>query len=404
MMNRPDYDVIVVGGGVVGLAFASAMRQSGRRILVLESGEFPPRPDETFDIRVNSINLASQAFLESLGVWDAVIALRAAPFREIRVWDSGGSRVEFCADDIDEDELGHIVENSVLITSLLESFGNASGVDLRTGARLGAVVDGVDHVQVRLERKETVSCYLLVGADGGNSMVREMAGIEIAQQKGYGQRAIVAQVRASESTVGISYQKFLPTGPLAFLPLSDGSFSIVWSCVVERAEELEGMSDEAFEQELAQALDYRLGEMRLLSRRVSFELKKLRTAAYFRGRTVLIGDSAHVIHPLAGMGANLGLMDAAALFEVLSAVSGEGKDPWSHSQLRKYERWRKSVNSPVISLMDGFDWGFRAASEKRQSLLGLGFSLTNHTRPVKANIMRFACGITGDLPDCARRA
>ena len=403
-MNKPDYDIIVVGGGLVGLAFACAMKDSGFRILVLEAGEFPTRDPDVFDIRVNSINLGSQAFLDAMGVWEHAVAKRVAPFHEIRVWDRNGSRVEFRAEDIDEGELGHIVENNVLTTSLLEGIERASNIQLKAREKLKSMENESDVVWISTEQQNRYSCYLVVGADGGDSVVRELAGIQVADKKSYGQRGIVAQVQATEPTTGVSYQKFLPTGPLAFLPLSDGSFSIVWSCINERAQELESMETDAFEQELAHASDFRLGEFKLLSRRASFELSKLRTESYFNGRAVLIGDSAHVIHPLAGMGANLGLMDAAALYEVLTPVRNEGSDPWDYQSLRKFERWRKSVNSPAISLMDGFDWGFRNSSERLQSLLGLGFSLTNQTKIAKEAIIRFACGLAGDIPEISRRA
>lgn len=402
-MSSPEYDIVVVGGGIAGLAFACAMKDSGLRILVLEAGEVPVYDPDTYDIRVNSINLGSQAFLDALGVWERIEAKRATPFSEIRVWDSNGSNVDFHAEDIEKSELGYIVENNVLTTSLLEALEQSSNIQLKTGMKLCSVESESDIVWIGTVQSAQISCYLVVGADGGNSMVRQLTGIQIADQKSYNQRGIVAQVQATEATNGVSYQKFLPTGPLAFLPLSDGSFSIVWSCITERALELESMDAREFEQELAQAFDDRLGEFRLLSRRVSFELRKLRTESYFKDRAVLIGDAAHVIHPLAGMGANLGLMDAAALFEVLKPFARKGSDPWNYQSLRRYERWRKSVNSPTISLMDGFDWGFRNSSEKVRSLLGLGFSLTNQTRIAKEAIIRLACGLAGDIPDISRR-
>ena len=403
-MNNPDYDIIVVGGGIAGLAFACAMKDSGLRILVLEAGETPAYDPDAYDIRVNSINLGSQAFLDALGVWEQIATKRAAPFHEIRVWDSNGSSIEFRAEDIGESELGYIVENNVLTVSLLETIERTSNIQLMTGEKLCSVECESDIVWIATEQPSRSSCYLVVGADGGDSMVRQLAGIQIANQKSYGQRGIVAQVQATESTTGVSYQKFLPTGPLAFLPLPDGSFSIVWSCVTERALELEAMEEEAFERELAQAFDFRLGEFRMLSHRASFDLRKLRTDSYFKDRAVLIGDAAHVIHPLAGMGANLGLMDAAALFEVMKPFAEKGSDPWNYQSLRRYERWRKSVNSPTISLMDGFDWGFRNSSEQLRSLLGLGLSLTNQTRIAKEAIIRLACGLAGDIPDISRRA
>ena len=401
-MSKPEYDIIIVGGGLVGLAFACAMKESGLRLLVLESGKLPTYDSEKFDIRVNSINLASQTFLDSIGAWEGVKAKRVAPFREIKVWDSSGSRIEFLAEDIGEDELGYIVENNVLTTSLLDEVENASNIELKAGEKLVALDFDSDIARVSTD-KDQFSCRLVVGADGANSKVRDLSEIQITDQKSYRQRGIVAQVQATEPTSGVSYQKFLPTGPLAFLPLSDGSYSIVWSCIDERAQELESMEDDAFVRELAEAFDYRLGEFSLLSQRVSFDLRKLRTESYFKDRAVLIGDSAHVIHPLAGMGANLGLMDAAALYEVLIPLAQSSNDFYDHQALRKYERWRKSVNTPASSVMDGFDWGFRNTSEPLQTVLGLGLSLTNRVGLAKQAITRLACGLIGDLPEISRR-
>ena len=159
-----------------------------------------------------------------------------------------------------------------------------------------------------------------------------------------------------------------------------------------------------FEEQLERCLDYRFGEVRLMSGRAAFNLRKLQARSYFSGRTVLLGDAAHVIHPLAGMGANLGLMDAAALYDVLSSSSSPEDDPWNYSSMRKYERWRKSANIPVINLMDGFDKGFRTSSQAMRMMLGLGLTFTNRLSIAKQKIIRLACGISGDIPKIARRS
>ena len=403
MASRPDFDIIVVGAGLVGLAFACSMKDSGYQILIVEAGDSPMYDGSQFDVRVNSINLSSEKFLDALGVWPLASEKRVTPFHTIKVWDSVGGGIEFHADEIGEQYLGHIVENNVLTTSLMERIDGAENIEKMFGARLESIQTESHHVCVKIHNREPLTSYLVVGADGGNSMVRKMASIEYIEEP-YHQRAIVAQIEVSEPIPGTAFQRFLPTGPLALLPLTDDSYSIVWSCSFDRAEELEKCEAQEFEEQLERCLDYRFGEVRLMSGRVTFNLRKLQARSYFSGRTVLLGDAAHVIHPLAGMGANLGLMDAAALYDVLSSSSSPEDDPWNYSSMRKYERWRKSANIPVINLMDGFDKGFRTSSQAMQMMLGLGLTFTNRLSIAKRKIIRLACGISGDIPKIAKRS
>ena len=403
MASGPDFDIVVVGAGLVGLAFACSMNASGYRILIVEAGDPPLYDDSQFDVRVNSINLSSERFLDALGVWPLVLEKRVTPFHLIKVWDSVGGGIEFHADEIGEQYLGHIVENNVLTTSLMERIDGAENIEKMFGARLESIQTESHHVCVKIDNREPLTSYLVVGADGGNSMVRKMAGIECIEEP-YHQRAIVAQIEVSEPIPGTAFQRFLPTGPLALLPLTDDSYSIVWSCSFDRAEELEKCEAREFEEQLERCLDYRFGEVRLMSGRVAFNLRKLQARSYFSGRTVLLGDAAHVIHPLAGMGANLGLMDAAALYDVLPSSLSPEDDPWNYSSMRKYERWRKSVNIPVINLMDGFDKGFRTSSQAMRMMLGLGLTFTNRLNMTKRKIIRLACGLSGDIPKIAKRS
>ena len=221
MASRPDFDIIVVGAGLVGLAFACSMKDSGYRILIVEAGNAPMYDGSQFDVRVNSINLSSEKFLDAIGVWQLASEKRVTPFHTIKVWDSVGGGIEFHADEIDEQYLGHIVENNVLTTSLMERIDGAENIEMMFGVQLEFVQAESDYVRVKIHNREPFTSYLVIGADGGNSMVRKMAGIDCIEEP-YHQRAIVAQIEVSEPIPGTAFQRFLPTGPLALLPLTAG--------------------------------------------------------------------------------------------------------------------------------------------------------------------------------------
>ncbi len=398
-----DFDIVIVGAGGVGLAIAAAMKSSNYRILILESKEVPTFDPTHYDLRVNTLNLASETFLNAIGAWSKMKEMRVSSFNCIKVWDSAGGRIQFQADEIGETHLGHVVESSVLTSSLLKTIESPGGITLMPNVQLKSIRQGETASHLFLTNDEQISCRLVIGADGGNSTVRQTAGIKCTESK-YDQIALVAQIESSEPRDQTALQAFLPTGPLAFLPLADGSFSIVWSVEKSYGERLLSLSEKEFEQCLAESIDYQLGNTRLLSRMVSFHLRKLEAASYLSGRTVLAGDAAHIIHPLAGMGVNLGLMDAAVLKEVLTTdLADPTCDSMLYANLRKYERWRKSTNVPTALVMDGFDWGFRHPSPLVQGMLGMGLTLTNRLNIAKHEIMRLACGLAGDLPEIARR-
>lgn len=398
-----DYDMVIAGGGMVGAALACALGGSELRIAVLE-GVPPPawQPDSEMDVRVSAITRASQRIFAAIGVWEAIESSRVSPFREMEVWDAGGpGRIHFDSADIGESLLGWIIENRVIQTALWERMKTLTHVDLLCPASLDSADFEGPGIRLRLEDGRELATRLLVGADGANSRVRQLANIA-AGGWGYGQTSVVATVGTELPHRETAWQRFLPTGPLAFLPLCDARSSIVWTTTPEQAEHLLTLDDELFGWELAEAFGWRLGRITQAGPRGGFPLRLQHAHAYVRPGIALIGDAAHVVHPLAGQGVNLGLLDAAALAEVLLDARVRGQDPASFKALRRYERWRKGDNLLMLGVLDGFKRLFGTDLAPVRWLRNIGLNLTDTATPVKNLIAHRAMGLAGDLPRLAR--
>ncbi len=396
-----DYDVIIVGAGIVGATLARALAGSTLRVALIDGRAPALDPVDDYDLRVSAITLASQQVFETLGVWAGMQTRRVSPFREMRVWDAvGEGSIHFDSAEIGASQLGHIIENPVIIAALLEDLAASGNVDTHYPNTITAIRES-DRVHVTLADGEQLSALVLVGADGADSAVRRHAGIE-SRGWSYDQKGIVATVRTAQPHRETAWQRFLPTGPLAFLPLADGRCSIVWSNDTTRADELLALDEDAFCSALAQAFDHVLGEVRETSPRAAFPLARAHAAAYVQPRLVLIGDAAHTIHPLAGQGANLGIADAATLAEVLCEASAAQKDIGALSVLRRYERWRKGDNLATMTVMDGFKRLFGTDNAPLARLRSLGMNAADAATPLKNVLVRRAMGMTGDLPKLAR--
>jgi len=397
------YDVIVVGGGMVGAAFATACAGKGLSIAVVEP-RIPARtwPDGQIDLRVSALSRASQRILTRLGVWDRIAELGASPYREMHVWEGlGRGSIHFDCADLGEPDLGHIVENRVTQLALWECLERAAEVTLFAPAICADLDLGSDHAVLTLADGTRLQARLVVAADGRDSWVRERVGIATFGWD-YDQRAIVANVTPAEWHRETAYQRFLPTGPLAFLPLSDGRCSIVWSVEEARAETLMALPEPAFAQALADAFERRLGDIQAVGPRASFPLRLQHADSYVRQRLALIGDSAHAVHPLAGQGVNLGFLDAATLADALDDALAGRRDPGGLRTLRRYERARRGDNLATLAAMDGFKRLFSNASTPLAALRGLGLSLTDRVSPLKHHFMARALGLGGGLPPLAR--
>ena len=397
------FDVVVAGGGCVGSTFACASALQGLRVALIDRQEIARQwPQGTVDLRVFAITRASQCILDGLGVWQAIAAAGISPFREMRVWDAGGSgSIHFDCAELGEAALGHIVEQRVIQAALQQRLDSLDQVARFCPETIGSFDLQTDRVTVHLASGRMLQAHLLVGADGAQSQIRTQAGIQVSQQD-YEQQAIVAVVATERSHEETAWQRFLPTGPLAFLPLRDGRSSIVWSTKSETASQLLAMDEREFCATLASSFDHRLGEITGVGERVAFALQRLHADRYVGERVVLIGDAAHVIHPLAGQGINLGMLDAAVLAEVLGTARAQGRDPGSPRCLRRFERWRRGDNQVMLWSMDGFNRLFGNTWMPARWLRNTGLTLVDRLAPVKNELARHAMGLAGDLPRLAQ--
>jgi len=405
-------DVLIVGGGPVGASAAALLQTATKearrplRVAVLELNRpAATSPDAPLDSRVSALSRASERILTAIGAWPLIPRSRMQPYERMRVWHQtvqprSGDVLEFDAAYAGEPNLGYIVENRLIQTAALTAFESAGGqVIAGELSRLRAH----DHHAELETSAGTFTCRLVVGADGARSMVRESIGLAV-ETSSYRQTAIVANVRTELPHERTAWQRFLRTGTLAFLPLADGSSSIVWSVDDSAAVPLLAMSQSDFEDELLRQSDAVLGAVKLLTQRLSFPLHKLTAHRFTAHRCALIGDAAHVVHPLAGQGVNLGLLDAAALSELICTAVRMREDPGAQSILRRYERWRKSEIEPIARAIDGFNRYLAHGVGPLSRLAQRGLALVNRTDEVKRFFITRALGLDGELPKIARQS
>lgn len=400
------FDLAIVGGGMVGAALGCACAER-KLSLALIDGQPPQRtwPAGQVDLRVSALSRASQRILECLGTWPRMVELGVSPYREMRVWDAvGGAEIHFDSAELGEPDLGHIVENRVTRLALwerLEATGRSARIELLSPAALSALEIDDQQARLRLADQRSLSADLVVGADGRASFVREALGIAL-DSADYGQRAIVANVEVAHWHRETAWQRFLPTGPLAFLPLADGRCSIVWSADEARAEQLLALDDVGFIAELEAAFDKRLGPILSAGPRAAFPLTRQHAREYVRPRAALIGDAAHGIHPLAGQGVNLGFLDVAALVDAIDHARVKGRSIGSLHILRRYERARRGENAAMVTAMDLFKRVFGTRNPALVGARNLGLAAAEHLPGIKPLFIRQALGLGQDLPSLAR--
>lgn len=405
--RRLDFDVVVIGGGMVGLSFAALAAQDERlaswRIAIVEPAAPATPRDDLVDLRVSALSRASQRILDAAGAW-AALADRACPYAEMVVWDAASradarDALHFSAAETGEPDLGHIVENLRVQWALLESRRLRAVTHVRAG--LAALEFDDDAARVTLSDGRRLSCGLVVGADGGQSRTRELCGIGRGGWA-YGQTAVVAHLRTERPHRHTAWQRFLPDGPLALLPLLDGRVSLVWTTSPEAAAELTTVAATDFARRVTEASDRVLGAVALDSERAGYPLALWHAREYVRPRLALVGDAAHTIHPLAGQGVNLGFLDSAALAEVL-AESTAGGEPFGLRTLRRYARWRRSENALMLGTTDTLNRVFGERSVPVAAIRRLGLSLVSSQPLLRRALVQRALGLAGDLPAVVTR-
>ena len=403
--GETNFDIIVVGAGLVGATCALSLALDGNgelNIALIEAGPETAQPDLThFDPRVVAITPHSQAMFQRLGVWQDMVAQRVSSYQDMYVWDAEGTgHISFNAQQVQQACLGHIVENSVALAAIMNAVERHPAITIVRPARVKQLVlphETHAQVSVVLESGDIVRGQLLVAADGANSKLRTLANLP-TREWAYGQKAIVTSVQTAKSHRRTAYQRFLSSGPLAFLPLQDSrgqctSSSIVWSADEAVADSMMALNDEDFCEALGLAFEHRLGEITQVDKRFCIPLQQRHAIDYFTPGMALVGDAAHTLHPLAGQGVNLGLLDSEVLTSEIVRAHQRSIPLGEPQILRRYQRQRKTSNLGMMGLMEGFKRLFASDDLGVRYLRNAGMKHLDQLPLLKNTIIRQAMGL-----------
>jgi 2-octaprenyl-6-methoxyphenol hydroxylase len=397
------FELIVVGGGMTGLALAAAVAGAGAHVLLVEQRALPATTELLFDGRVTAISRGSRYLLEGIGVWPQ-LAATAQPILEIEVGERHSPlTVRYDHRAVGGEPLGHIVENRVIRRALVRRLAELEGKALEVAApdRPGRVERRAEAVEVALASGRRVRAALLAAADGRSSPLRDLAGIGVLRWN-YEQTGIVATIAHALPHHGRAFERFFATGPLALLPMLGQRSSIVWAADDRLARELIALDDREFAAELGDRFGDRYGALELAGPRWHYPLSMIQAGRYTDRRLALVGDAARAIHPIAGQGWNLALRDVAALAELIVDARRLGLDPGGASVLARYERWRRFDSLALIGITDGLNRLFANDLFPLRLARELGLGVVERVAPFKRFFMRHAMGLLGDLPRLMR--
>lgn len=422
---REQVDIVVVGAGMVGAALATGLGQAGLSVLLVDRDNAPKfDPHQQPDIRVSALSAGSERYLRQLGAWAQIEQMRTTPYARLSVWDAspypfsallpaGLNRTTFSADDLGVSHLGHIVENLVTQQALWDSAAAQPSVSVLANDGIVKLVNGDSLAEVTLQSGRRVDCQLVIGADGAQSQVRELAGVGTSRDQ-YAQQALVASVTYRGLPKDITWQAFYPSGPRAFLPLHqvdagpeprepESWASLVWYDRPEVLAELKAMSEAEFIAAVQKAFPKDLPPLASVAARASFPIARQHASRYVQNRVVLAGDAAHTINPLAGQGVNLGFQDAECLQGLIREARRAGDDLAHPDWLNRYEQRRRPANRRMMLAMDTFYYLFSNRIPPVHLLRNLGLGLAQNLPAARNQVARYAMGLEDGTPSSLQR-
>jgi 2-octaprenyl-6-methoxyphenol hydroxylase len=404
-MNTTDYDILIIGGGMVGASLGVALAPLPLRVGLIEAVEFESNAQPSYDDRTVALSYGSRRIFESLNIWERLGASGATPIQRIHISDRGHfgfTRLD--AREAGVDALGYVVENRALGQALKPALAATGNLTFICPATVEDVAFAADAASVTLSRnghRETLRARLVVAADGGRSLVRDKAGIA-ARRTEYHQTALVTNVTPERPHQNVAYERFTNSGPLAFLPMSENRCAVVWSLPANQVETLLTLDETQFLAALQERFGMRLGRFLKVGKRSVYPLALTKVSEHIRPRLVLIGNAAHTVHPVAGQGFNLGLRDVAVLAQVLSEAQRAGRDLGDHAVLENYVAWRQRDNLAISTFTDGLVRIFSNDLPPLSLLRNLGLVSVDLFPPAKRALLRLSMGLAGRLPRLAR--
>lgn len=391
-VNIPFYDVVVVGGGMIGASTALAIAELGLTVAVIENKTSEAfHPAQAYDLRVSAISKASEILLTQLGAWQQLTQWRLCPYQRLGVWEVPSAYTEFNSHDIDEPHLGHIVENRLLQLSLWQQVTQKENIQLFCPEQLINFTVNEQGVEVQLS-KQQLKTQLIVAADGANSQVRDIAHIGLTGWN-YQQAAMLIHVETEAEQQNITWQQFLPAGPVAMLPLSGKNASLVWYHRPDEIKRLASLPNQQLTEQIHQHFPERLGKVTVLNK-AFFPLTRRHANQYIKERVVLVGDAAHTINPLAGQGVNLGFKDVKALQLAMAEAIGNNQSWSSFNTLKHYEKARRADNLLMMSTMDILYTSFSHPSPIVKGLRNLAVFTAGKAPILKDKMLTYACGLS----------